>query len=322
MFNRAKLVGETLQSVLSQTYPPHEIIVVDDGSTDGSAEVAEAFHPSVRVVRQTNQGAGAARNRGFAEATGDVIHFMDSDDLTSPNTYQTQLTAMNATTADMAYGPWIKTTFQERRIRLAPVALQQRALPAIPRMDRWVMRGWVTTFQPCLLRRSLVEKMGSYRVDLKPSEDSEFLFRIGKSGATLVHTPETLMLYRVHPEGQISVANEQQRAIDWAKFLVAVDEQVENRDELDALTRFEFDLQRIAASAALNGPSETLSLESASRIRWQTRAIEPAVRLARRFVSKFRTARFGGNYGAPFQVGPPTLFQRQLISRMGYSIDD
>jgi glycosyltransferase involved in cell wall biosynthesis len=78
-YNRADLLPVTIESVLNQTRPPREVILVDDGSTDSTPEVAARF-PTVHYVRQENQGVGAARNRGLSLASGDYVNFLDDDD--------------------------------------------------------------------------------------------------------------------------------------------------------------------------------------------------------------------------------------------------
>ena len=127
-YNRADLIGETLWSLLNQTLPAKEIIVVDDGSTDGTAEAVERVfsvfreecsrnsksnikNPTLKILHQRNAGPGAARNRGVAEASGDFIHFFDSDDIAAPNKHEVQLRALLETGADIAYGPWVKGRF-------------------------------------------------------------------------------------------------------------------------------------------------------------------------------------------------------------------
>lgn len=123
-YNRANLIGETLRSLLNQTVPAREIIVVDDGSTDSTAEVVESEFadfsrqfsgkgnlPEFKVIKQKNAGPGAARNRGLAASTGEFIHFFDSDDIAAPNKHEVQLRALQETGADIAYGAWVKGRF-------------------------------------------------------------------------------------------------------------------------------------------------------------------------------------------------------------------
>jgi glycosyltransferase involved in cell wall biosynthesis len=91
VFNGALHLGETIESILAQTYRPIEVLVVDDGSTDGSAEVAERYGDPVRVLRQANAGATEARNAAVRVARGDLIAFLDADDLWSPEKLEVQL---------------------------------------------------------------------------------------------------------------------------------------------------------------------------------------------------------------------------------------
>ena len=138
-YNRAGLIVETLKSLFNQTAPAKEIIVVDDGSTDGTAEAVEREfsvfsdqfsaksniqNPTFKILRQDNAGPGAARNRGLKEATGEFIHFFDSDDIAAPNKHEVQLRALLETGADIAYGPWVKGRFapQEPRSVARPLA--------------------------------------------------------------------------------------------------------------------------------------------------------------------------------------------------------
>ena len=88
--NRATLVGRAIRSVLGQSLPPREIIVVDDGSEDGTASLVAREFPSVRVLRQANGGVSTARNRGIAAAGGDWIALLDSDDEWLPHKLESQ----------------------------------------------------------------------------------------------------------------------------------------------------------------------------------------------------------------------------------------
>ena len=93
-YNRRETIGRALDSVLNQTYALHEVIVVDDGSTDETAERVEKDYPSVQIVKQSNQGVSAARNTGIAASTGEWLAFLDSDDRWLPQKLMQQMTAL------------------------------------------------------------------------------------------------------------------------------------------------------------------------------------------------------------------------------------
>lgn len=96
VYNGERHLAEAIQSVLAQTLPPDEVIVVDDGSTDDSAAVARAFGPVVRVLCQANLGPAAARNLGLAHASGDLLAFLDADDLWLPDKLAYQCAVLSA----------------------------------------------------------------------------------------------------------------------------------------------------------------------------------------------------------------------------------
>lgn len=94
-YNQAHFLSEAIESVLSQTYPHTEIIVVDDGSTDNTSEIA-ARYSCVRCVRQSNQGLAAARNRGLSASKGSHLIFLDADDRLVPDAIEYGLCCLNA----------------------------------------------------------------------------------------------------------------------------------------------------------------------------------------------------------------------------------
>lgn len=105
VYNGAAYLAEALASVQTQTYQAVETIVVDDGSTDASGDVARQVAPQARLFRQVNGGTGAARNRGVAEAAGDLLAFLDQDDVWVSEKLAWQVTALAADpTADMVFG--------------------------------------------------------------------------------------------------------------------------------------------------------------------------------------------------------------------------
>ena len=93
-YNASRYIEETIVSVLKQTLPPVEILVIDDGSTDGTPAIARAFGPPVRAITKQNGGEGSARNRGLDEAAGEFVAFLDADDLWEPTKLEKQVAAM------------------------------------------------------------------------------------------------------------------------------------------------------------------------------------------------------------------------------------
>ena len=91
LYNKEGQIAHTLQSVFTQTFQNFEIVIVDDGSTDNSVEEVEKFDDSrIRLIHQTNAGVSAARNRGIEEASGELIAFLDADDVWMPEYLATQ----------------------------------------------------------------------------------------------------------------------------------------------------------------------------------------------------------------------------------------
>lgn len=104
-YNVSSYLSQCLETILSQTYNNLEIIVVDDGSTDDTVQIAQRF--PVKLIQQANQGASAARNAGINAATGKYLHFMDADDLINLNFYERMLEAILSVNADMACSGYI-----------------------------------------------------------------------------------------------------------------------------------------------------------------------------------------------------------------------
>jgi glycosyltransferase involved in cell wall biosynthesis len=192
-YNRSKIVLAGIESVLAQTYPAFEIIVVDDGSSDGTGEMLQRFvdqrsgsgkaAPEIRYFYQSNQGQSAARNKGIAEARGEWIAFLDSDDPWSPEKLEWQVRAIAQfknncgacfTDAKLYNNLNLNTTafrttdaHYEQPIGILPD-------PALL-MTKPFGTCWLQTF---VIRTDLIRQLGGFDRDLHFAEDQDFLFRL------------------------------------------------------------------------------------------------------------------------------------------------
>ena len=241
-FNRETLISATIENLLAQTHLSHEIIVVDDGSTDGSVEVIRSFGSKIKLIQQANQGPGAARNAGLAVATGDYIQFQDSDDLLSLNKLEAQARQLDDTGADLVFGPWAHVFIREQQVRFETCMLQQALPPKSIELSAWLLRGWSTIFQSVLFRKTLLTATGHYRTDIRYGEDMEFFFRLLARRPRAAFAADVLTLYRVDAPNKLSHdagLAKSRRDIDWAKCLRSMIEE-SGAQKADTLTQWVF----------------------------------------------------------------------------------
>lgn len=223
VFNRANLIATTINSLLNQYNPPGEIIVVDDGSTDASVQVAQSFGHPVRVIQQANQGPAAARNLGLSVAQGDWIHFFDSDDLALPDLHSLQLSAIHEAEADVAFSPWVKCLVGTRSLTPVHQVFQCHGLPR-GNLIRALLTNWSVVPICCLVRASLARRVGGFPRDLHAAEDQLFFLRLLLAGSRVVHVPEALVVYREGNTDKLSAhsapAIRLRHLRDWARFLL------------------------------------------------------------------------------------------------------
>jgi glycosyltransferase involved in cell wall biosynthesis len=182
--------------VLAQGGHGNEILVVDDGSTDDSLAVARSFASGVRIVTGPNRGVSAARNRGVAETGGEWIVFLDADDLLLPQTLARRLTTAAATGADVIVCDWQDLVEDgSDPIDGAVRSVDFRVLAADPELA-CAAHLWATT-AALMYRRSLVEKIGGFRLDLPVVQDARFLFDAARHGARFARSAHLGARYRV-----------------------------------------------------------------------------------------------------------------------------
>jgi glycosyltransferase involved in cell wall biosynthesis len=191
VFNGERYLAETLNSIVGQTYRPLEIIVVDDGSTDGSSRIAEAFGRGVQYCWQENAGEAAARNRGLGMAQTEFVAFLDADDLWHPGKLTRQMTQFqDKAEIDLCFTCfekyWIpELAAEEQRYRGSPLSQPQSA--------------WSTS--TVLDRRSIFARFGNFVDDGSLTAGSEsmiWFLRAQEQGALIKVLPEVLMHRRMH----------------------------------------------------------------------------------------------------------------------------
>ncbi len=192
-YNRRHGVVEAIDSVLAQSMPDFEVLVIDDGSTDGTAEVVRehyAGEPRVQVHTKPNGGTASARNHGIELAAGEFIAFLDSDDLYLPAFLERQLAALEThPEAAMA----ICDAKYEGGWRSSWTTILARS-PAPETIEQMCDGGWALPIQ--LLVRADVAKALKFDLDVKIVEDTEFFFRYFLAGHRSVVVHEVLALYR------------------------------------------------------------------------------------------------------------------------------
>ena len=201
LFNAKKTIMETLDSC--HNYPNRcvEFILVDDGSTDGSAELVKHKFSNIKIFSTTNNGVSAARNFGFHKSSSEFIVFLDADDLLLGNKIQRQLKIAKETGADVVYGNWQKLIHDQNGNWIKGPKME-RVLGKDPDLD-FFTNFWCPT-GAYLFKRSIVEKVGGFRLDLPVIQDARFALDCALAGAKFVHDPEISCLYRVHKTGSVS----------------------------------------------------------------------------------------------------------------------
>ena len=197
-YNRAHFLGEAIQSVLDQGFADLELLIIDDGSTDSTADlVKSALDPRIRYFYQDNRGISGARNAGLSHARGDLIAFLDSDDLWGPNLLQVQTSALdNAPEVGLAYA---KAQAIDVVGNLRPqIRGTRERYPA--EAYRSMLYGDFTCLQTTVVRRTCFENVGCFDESLKGRVDWDMFLRIARY-YDFLFTDETLARFRLH-EGQ------------------------------------------------------------------------------------------------------------------------
>jgi glycosyltransferase involved in cell wall biosynthesis len=208
VYNCDRYLGEAIQSVLDQTYQPLEIIIIDDGSTDRSADVAKSFSPTVQYYFQPNGGLGHARNAGIKLATGNFFAFLDADDLWVENKLSHQIAAFdNDPTLDVIFGlvkqfisPELDENIQDK-IHCPPE----------------LMPGYIAGTM--LIKREAFFRVGLFNTHLKLGEFIDWYIKVTEQGLKSSILPEVLLKRRIH-DANMGISERKSRT-DYVRILKA-----------------------------------------------------------------------------------------------------
>lgn len=206
-YNAEPWLAETLRSALGQTWRDLEVVLVDDGSTDGTLAVAQAFDDTrLRIITGPNQGACAARNTAISNARGAFIQFLDADDLLSLNKIEAQLRCLESeperTVVTCAWSRFRTDHLGEAE--LVPQADWKNFDPATD----WLVQAWsgggtMPTFT-WLIPRDIMEAAGPWNEDLLINQDGEYFARILTHTSRMVFCEEAQAYYRSGLPGSVS----------------------------------------------------------------------------------------------------------------------
>ena len=194
VYNAERYIGESLTAILSQTRPPHEVIVVDDGSTDGTPGELDRFAADIRVITQPNRGHAPALNRGFGEARGDYLAKCDADDIWVPEKLERQLDALGRhPDIDIAFGgARFFGLIEGPRAPYPGAGMLDQA-----QLARRLYRANSICASSTLVRRTMFERLGPFAEDLA-AEDYDYWLRALGVGARFFYDPEVLVHFRQH----------------------------------------------------------------------------------------------------------------------------
>jgi glycosyltransferase involved in cell wall biosynthesis len=194
VYNAEEYIGEALAAILAQTHAPQEIVVVDDGSTDGTPRELARFGGEIRVVRQANGGHACALNRGCSEARGDYLAKCDADDVWAPDKLARQVESLVA-------HPQVDIAFAAAQT-FGRIEKPFSSPPGMGVLDgrqfaRTLYRRNLVCASSVLIRRASYERLGPFAQELAV-EDYEYWMRAVKAGAVFFYDPSVMVSYRVH----------------------------------------------------------------------------------------------------------------------------
>jgi glycosyltransferase involved in cell wall biosynthesis len=198
VYNSQRYVAQAVESILQQTFADFELIILNDGSTDRSLSILQRYaarDPRIQLISRENRGIAPTRNELLAQASGEFIAMMDSDDVAFPQRLARQVQFLQQHSQVICLG----SSYELIDARSRPITTL-----AVPlhhaEIQRQALAGHASVFQPCaMMRRAAVMRIGGYDATLKQAEDLDLWLRLGEIGE-LANLAEPLVQYRLHPK--------------------------------------------------------------------------------------------------------------------------
>jgi glycosyltransferase involved in cell wall biosynthesis len=221
-YNSDRYLATAIDSALGQTYRDHEIIVVDDGSTDQTSRILEAYGDRIRPLRQPNQGVAIARNSGIAAARGEFVAFLDADDVFLPDKLTAQVAVFDADPElGIVHSGWQRVNDQGTPL------LTVEPWHTVPQLTLETWLRWKPILPSAMMiRRDWLERSGGFDPRFPPAEDTELILRLALMGCRAAWLRQVTVYYRQHDKSAMY------KGLPQARSLAAVIEHFFNQPNL------------------------------------------------------------------------------------------
>jgi len=223
-YNAEPWIADTVRSALAQTWARKEIIIVDDGSSDGTPSIARQFaSKTVTVVTQANQGASAARNNAFELCQGDYIQWLDADDLLSPNKIakQIEIAETSASRRTLLSSAWAYFLYRSSKAKFIPTPLWCDLSPI-----EWLLRKWEHNAHmqtaTWLVSRELTEAAGPFDTRLLGDDDGEYFSRVILRSDGIRFVPDAKVYYRAAGSNRLSYIGPSDKKMEAQVFAMKI----------------------------------------------------------------------------------------------------
>lgn len=249
-YNSKEFIGDTIESVLNQTYKNIEIIVVDDGSTDGTIDYLENFEGKIQLCKGSHHGACSARNIGAKIAKGRFLLFLDSDDLLKEDTIELLTKrAIQLGRGNLIGSSWKRLHQQDDTWQMAPSGLNESP-PNLDFIKGWIS-GWYIPPAGILWHIADFEQTGGWDESLTANQDGDLILRALLNGLKISIVKEAEVYYRFHGANKTSISN--LRSIDKLESRIKVLKKVEDQlKENGELEKYALEIGKIYHNLARN----------------------------------------------------------------------